>query len=943
MGRDLRREVGRVRCEDARAIAGPRAVEPAPREACPSTAWRRSRSPSPDTAFPWSARGRGAGAQKALVRRLASQGIDEAGRILESRDARPAAWTRGCSRNGKCEGALFPLAEDRSSLLRWLFPGRRRPVSSKERRPGNEVDIRREGGPGRGCDEASLNRRMLSRNPTRSSWPTSAARCFPSSSGSARSTPGSGLVSFDAPPTYREGPPPGPPRGPERGGRPLRPHPRRRVPGHGSVQYEIVFFLAEDPGPAPRAMPSGAALAPGKLFIVGDAKQSIYRFRGADIGAYERADEIVRGSEAGPFTVRKFPEPAGPVEPINDLFEDFVPGGVPECSARIAPYTGRSRERGRARDRDLTVGKEPGLERTRDGRRRRGQSRRGYGRRSTREAGKDVAILSASGRARHAPRALRDWGVAFVTEGGRASTPDTRCRSSWPSSASSRIPPIPSPSSRSSARPRRRPGQGTPALCGSGTGRKGAVWSIDAEPDRKTSRSSRGRSTSSARIARPARGSPSTGLPGRSSRRPPFGSPWPRPTRAPSAPRTWKRPHGASRPRPRREANSAEILERIVEEEALRGGPRRQPPRGRGDQCGAGPHGAHGEGARMGDGHRPRPVRRKGPRIGAVDLAGTTRRRRAGKGSRRARGPHGGGCGTPAYVALEPPRSSGGRPRRSASSMWPSRGRRSGSSSSSGPPRGAAGIWIPPLNAWGYAYDPNAGFPAMELLHDGKVERALPGSGTAAAGAWSRRAGSMDHRGGEALRQGLRERGLLGARLPIAERPRGGAGSRGGGDARAEVPGRRKEEQGNAEAGDCAGRGRCGAPPPRGVGWLRTRRGSRSGPRRPRARARGRDSIPRRSRRTSSASSAARGRPGFSIGSRGNRCSRARCRSSSRGRTGASTAGPWIACAARPESPGSWTSRRTPTSTSYLCPQLAISGEALEKGMGLRDPTRGRH
>jgi len=54
------------------------------------------------------------------------------------------------------------------------------------------------------------------------------------------------------------------------------------------IQYEIVFLLAETPeGRATDAYDT--KLAPGSLFIVGDAKQSIYRFRGADFAAYRRA------------------------------------------------------------------------------------------------------------------------------------------------------------------------------------------------------------------------------------------------------------------------------------------------------------------------------------------------------------------------------------------------------------------------------------------------------------------------------------------------------------------------------------------------------------------------------------------------------------------------------------------------------------------------------
>lgn len=58
------------------------------------------------------------------------------------------------------------------------------------------------------------------------------------------------------------------------------------------VQGEMLLFLAEEKSQAaPRWQE--VKLLPGKLFIVGDPKQSIYRFRGADITAYELFTKLI--------------------------------------------------------------------------------------------------------------------------------------------------------------------------------------------------------------------------------------------------------------------------------------------------------------------------------------------------------------------------------------------------------------------------------------------------------------------------------------------------------------------------------------------------------------------------------------------------------------------------------------------------------------------------
>jgi len=63
------------------------------------------------------------------------------------------------------------------------------------------------------------------------------------------------------------------------------------------LQAEIAFFLCEREPVA--ADWRDVVLEPGKLFVVGDPKQSIYRFRRADISLYDQVKRAVTGQPAG--------------------------------------------------------------------------------------------------------------------------------------------------------------------------------------------------------------------------------------------------------------------------------------------------------------------------------------------------------------------------------------------------------------------------------------------------------------------------------------------------------------------------------------------------------------------------------------------------------------------------------------------------------------------
>ena len=95
------------------------------------------------------------------------------------------------------------------------------------------------------------------------------------------------------------------------------------------VQYDIVLLLAEEPERG-AADPYAAKLTPGKLFVVGDAKQSIYRFRGADLVACRRVIKRLedQGAEALTLTTN-FRSLPPLLEPLNGLFSQLFAGDDP--------------------------------------------------------------------------------------------------------------------------------------------------------------------------------------------------------------------------------------------------------------------------------------------------------------------------------------------------------------------------------------------------------------------------------------------------------------------------------------------------------------------------------------------------------------------------------------------------------------------------------------
>ncbi|MGH7740183.1 MAG: UvrD-helicase domain-containing protein, partial [bacterium] len=110
------------------------------------------------------------------------------------------------------------------------------------------------------------------------------------------------------------------------------------------LQVEVVFFLCERKGERARDWGS-VELEPGKLFLVGDPKQSIYRFRRADLTIYEEAKQKLRDSGGQVEDLTQNFRTVGPVvDWVNEKFQALL-SGVP-----FAPQKA-----------DRAAGSEPGL------------------------------------------------------------------------------------------------------------------------------------------------------------------------------------------------------------------------------------------------------------------------------------------------------------------------------------------------------------------------------------------------------------------------------------------------------------------------------------------------------------------------------------------------------------------------------------------------------
>ncbi|MDE0358903.1 MAG: UvrD-helicase domain-containing protein [Gammaproteobacteria bacterium] len=121
------------------------------------------------------------------------------------------------------------------------------------------------------------------------------------------------------------------------------------------IQAELLFLLASEPEPRPADAGSRADDAtrpadwhtvvprPGALFVVGDPKQSIYRFRRADIAVYNQVRGRFREFGAVLHLITNFRSRQTVADLVNEVFDDPVRFPREEtdrqaCFAPMVPY-----------------------------------------------------------------------------------------------------------------------------------------------------------------------------------------------------------------------------------------------------------------------------------------------------------------------------------------------------------------------------------------------------------------------------------------------------------------------------------------------------------------------------------------------------------------------------------------------------------------------------
>jgi len=112
---------------------------------------------------------------------------------------------------------------------------------------------------------------------------------------------------------------------------------------NNALQRDMIYLLAENPDRTGKGIAQAEELENNRMFFVGDEKQSIYRFRGADVAVFRSLGQAI-GLEGNIDLIHNYRSQPGLIASFNHIFRDvFLPPGpgVPDYEAAynsMKPY-----------------------------------------------------------------------------------------------------------------------------------------------------------------------------------------------------------------------------------------------------------------------------------------------------------------------------------------------------------------------------------------------------------------------------------------------------------------------------------------------------------------------------------------------------------------------------------------------------------------------------
>ena len=107
-------------------------------------------------------------------------------------------------------------------------------------------------------------------------------------------------------------------------------------------QKELLYLIAEKNGPEAPGIPGIEDLEKDKLFFVGDEKQSIYRFRGADVSVFKELKKEICGNGGISVELTKnYRSEPHLISFFNTIFPEVMKNAMEPFEAEFAPLTAR--------------------------------------------------------------------------------------------------------------------------------------------------------------------------------------------------------------------------------------------------------------------------------------------------------------------------------------------------------------------------------------------------------------------------------------------------------------------------------------------------------------------------------------------------------------------------------------------------------------------------